>query len=198
MRRVLWAGMITERIGRLWRERSVHARFERIVAPNLDAAYNLARWMARNDHDAEDIVQEASLRAFRFLDGFHGGDGRAWFLTIVRNTGHTWLRRNRAHEVSGPLDEERQAALPEEERANPEAQLMQRADALALKAAMEELPIEYREALVLREMEELSYKEIAEITGVPMGTVMSRLARARKRLQHVLADCTEKERDRGL
>ena len=155
------------------------ARFERAVLPHLDAAYNLARWLVRNDADAEDLAQEAVLRAFKFFGGFHGGDGRAWLLTIVRNTCYTWLQQNRAHEPVAPFDEELHSA----QGANPETILLEGADRQALKQALEELPVEFREAVILRELEGLSYKEIANIAGVPVGTVMSRLARARKRLQ---------------
>ncbi len=159
------------------------SRFEQTVLPHLDAAYNLSRWLTRDEHDAEDVVQEACLRAFRFIDGFHGGDGRAWLLTIVRHTCFTWLRKNRAHEVATVDDELDQF----ESGAGPEERLLQNVDREALRKAIEELPVEFREVIVLRELEELSYKEIAGITGVPLGTVMSRLARARKRLQQCLA-----------
>lgn len=172
-------------------------RFERTILPHLDAAYNLARWITQNEHDAEDVVQEAALRALRFLDGFRGGDARAWFLTIVRNTGYTWLRRNRPPERDGgSLDEERPGApLPGEEGAetNPETLLLQRVDAAAVRCALERLPIEFREVIVLREMEGFSYREIADVAGVPIGTVMSRLARARKRLQESLAGLAKGE-----
>jgi len=155
------------------------ARFERAVLPHLDAAYNLARWLVRNGADAEDLAQEAVLRAFKFFGGFHGGDGRAWLLTIVRNTCYTWLQQNRAHEPVAPFDEEIHGA----QGTNPETILLEGADRQALKQALEELPVEFREAVILRELEGLSYKEIANIADVPVGTVMSRLARARKRLQ---------------
>jgi len=159
--------------------------FEQIVLPHLDAAYNLARWLTRNEHDAEDVVQEAYLRAFEFFSGFYGTDGRGWLLTIVRNTCFTWLRRNRAGELSTPFDEEihrEEVASP-----NPEELFLENADRQHLQDALEELPIEFREALVLRELEGLSYKEIAGVSGVPLGTVMSRLARARDRLKDSLA-----------
>ena len=155
------------------------ARFEQAVLPHLDAAYNLARWLTRNDADAEDVVQEAALRAFKFFGGFRGGDGRAWLLTIVRNACYTWLRQNRAHELEAPFDEEAHGV----EGDNPETILLEGADRQMLKEALEELPLEFREAIVLRELEGLSYKEIAAVADVPLGTVMSRLARARKRLQ---------------
>jgi RNA polymerase sigma-70 factor (ECF subfamily) len=154
------------------------------LLPHLPAAYNLARWLTRDDHDAEDVVQEAYLRAFRFFDGFQGGDGRAWFLAIVRNTCYTWLHRNRPPEPTAPFDE----ALPglSNEVLGPD-ELLQRSDArAALHQALEELPPEFREAVVLRELEALSYKEIAAVTGAPLGTVMSRLARGRLLLRREL------------
>ena len=148
----------------------------------MPAAYNLARWLTRNDHDAEDVVQEAFLRAYRFFDGFHGGDSRAWLLAIVRNTCYTWLEQNRRPSLS--LEE----SLPEPQSADPspEALLLERLDRELLRRAIEKLPPEFREAIVLREMEGLSYKEIAAITGAPIGTVMSRLGRARSRLLQLL------------
>jgi RNA polymerase sigma factor (sigma-70 family) len=155
------------------------ARFEQAVLPHLDAAYNLARWLTRNDADAEDVVQEAALRAFKFFGGFRGGDSRAWLLTIVRNACYTWLRQNRAQELDAPFDEEAHGV----EGDNPETILLEGADRQMLKEALEELPLEFREAIVLRELEGLSYKEISAVADVPLGTVMSRLARARKRLQ---------------
>lgn len=155
------------------------ARFERIVLPHLSAAYNLARWLVRNDADAEDLAQEATLRAFKFFGGYHGGDGRAWLLTIVRNTCYTWLQQNRAHELTMPFDEE----LHSVEASNPETILLEGAGRRMLQEALEALPLEFREVVILRELEGLSYKEIADIADVPIGTVMSRLARARKRLQ---------------
>src|SRR6266567_8599057 len=147
-------------------------RFNEIAVPHLDAAYNLARWLTRNEHDAEDVVQEAYLRAFEFYAGFYGTDGRGWLLTIVRNTCYTWLRRNRAEDLSTEFDEEihsESVASP-----NPEELLLENADRQHLQDALEELPVEFREALVLRELEGLSYKEIAGVSGVPVGTVMSR------------------------
>jgi len=155
------------------------ARFEKAVLPHLDAAYNLARWLTRNDADAEDVVQEAALRAFKFFGGFRGGDSRAWLLTIVRNACYTWLRQNRAQELAATFDEETHGV----EGDNPETILLEGVDRRMLKEALEELPLEFREAIVLRELEGLSYKEIAAVADVPLGTVMSRLARARKRLQ---------------
>jgi RNA polymerase sigma-70 factor (ECF subfamily) len=154
--------------------------FEQAVLPHLDAAYNLARWLTRNDHDAEDVAQEAILRAMRFFDGFHGGSFRPWLLTIVRNTYLTWLQKNRSHE-STPLADEVKSGEP-----TPEDLLIEQVDGESLRRALDALPAEYREVIVLRELEEMSYKEIADIAGIPIGTVMSRLARARRRLQQLL------------
>ncbi len=151
--------------------------------PHLDDAYNLARWLAGNDHDAEDIVQDACVRAFRFLGGFRGGNSRSWLLAIVRNTAFTWLKKNRPKAIVTVNDEELlEMEDPKEPLAAPAG-----ADAAVLRAALEELPAEFREALVLRELEGLSYKEIAEIVDAPVGTVMSRLARARRQLQSYLS-----------
>jgi RNA polymerase sigma-70 factor (ECF subfamily) len=154
--------------------------FEQLVLPHLDAAYNLARWLAGNDHDAADIAQESCVRAWRFHGGFRGGSSRAWLLAIVRNTAYTWLKKNRPHILVSLSDEE--LADVEDASAAPE---FQNADAAVLRAAVEELPVEFREALVLRELEGLSYKEIADVAQVPLGTVMSRLARARRQLQSI-------------
>ena len=160
------------------------------MLPHLDAAYNLAHWLTRNDTDAEDVVQEAYLRAFKFFGGFHGSDGRSWLLAIVRNTSYTWMQ-NRSPELSFAIDDE----LPEIESQdlNPEALLLKGADTQLVRQALEELPIEFREVLVLRELEEMSYREIASTTELPLGTVMSRLARARKRLQQVLISQAQAE-----
>lgn len=161
------------------------AQFEQIVMPHLDAAYNLARWLAGNDHDAEDIAQEACLRAYRFLGGFRGGNSRSWLLSIVRNTAYTWLKQNRPQAVVSIGDEELGEIEDPKALAN-HSSALHNADRDVLKAALEQLPVEFREALILRELEGLSYKEIADIADVPMGTVMSRLARARKQLQEYL------------
>ena len=160
--------------------------FEEAVLPHLDAAYNLARWLTRNDADAHDVVQEAYLRAFRFFSSFHGVDGRAWLLGIVRNTSYTWMQQNRSPSLSVPLDDEIYEI--ESNELNPEALLQQTTDGKMVREALETLPLEFREVLVLRELEEFSYKEIAHITGLPIGTVMSRLARGRKRLQQLLTN----------
>ena len=153
--------------------------FEQIVMPHLDAAYNLARWLAGNDHDAADIAQEACVRAWQFFGGYRGGNSRAWLLTIVRNTAYTWLKKNRPQTRQTLSDEE----LAEIEDPAGQARSFQNADVTVLRAALEELPLEFREALVLRELEGFSYKEIADVADVPLGTVMSRLARARRQLQ---------------
>jgi RNA polymerase sigma factor (sigma-70 family) len=167
-------------------DKSTLRRFERAVLPHLPAAYNLARWLTRNDHDAEDVVQEAYVRALRFFDGFHGGDSRPWLLAIVRHTCYTWLQHNRGHELMTGFDEAIHSL--DGGAANPETLLLQLTNQLLLRQVLEELPVEFREVIILREFEGLSYKEIAAIADLPMGTVMSRLARARKRLQQTLAD----------
>jgi RNA polymerase sigma-70 factor, ECF subfamily len=159
--------------------------FDQVVLPHMDAAYNLARWLTRNGHDAEDVVQEAFLRALRFFGGFHGGNARAWLLAIVRNTCYDWLRRNRPSEASASFDEEVHSAA--DQSPTPEDLLIEQADRLRLREALESLPLAWREVLILRELEGLSYKEIADVAGIKMGTVMSRLARARSGLQQRLA-----------
>ena len=160
-------------------------RFEQVVLPHLPAAYNLARWLVRSDQDAEDVVQEAYLRAFKFFDGYRGGESRSWLLTIVRNSCYSWLQRNRARELTDPIDDSHEEALID--FANPELRLLRQADAQMVREALAGLPLEFREVMVMREMEELSYKEIAAIADLPIGTVMSRLARGRKRLYSLLA-----------
>ena len=161
--------------------KSVRAElFERIMVPHLRAAYNLAAWITRSPQDAEDLVQEAYIRALRHFDGFRGGDERAWLLAIVRNTCLTWLRRSKGREPVEQFDERLHSATGE--FADAEKNLLRDADAGSLRNCLESLPLEYREVIVLRELEEMSYKEIAEVTATPPGTVMSRLNRARKRL----------------
>jgi RNA polymerase sigma-70 factor (ECF subfamily) len=160
--------------------------FDQVVLPHLDAAYNLARWLTRNGHDAEDVVQEAFLRALRFFGGFHGGNARAWLLAIVRNACYDWLRRNRPSEVSAPIDEEVHSSAVDPDP-TPEDLLIAQAGRHRLRDALEALPVAWREVLVLRELEGLSYREIADVAGIRMGTVMSRLARARAGLQQQLA-----------
>ena len=159
--------------------------YEQKVLPHLDAAYNLARWLAGNDHDAQDVAQEASLRAFKFFGGFHGENARAWLLTIVRNTFYTWLRKNRPPEKTIEINDE--TLDIEDSSTTAEAANPQFADADAVRRAIADLPVEFREIVILREMEGFSYKEIADLAEVPIGTVMSRLARARKLLQKRLA-----------
>ena len=159
--------------------------FDELILPHLDAAYNLARWLTRNTQDAEDVVQEAYLRAFRFFGGFRGGNARTWLLKIVRNTCYTWLHQNRAQQVTDPFDEQANTDVTESQ--NPETLLLRKADGQLLNQALEELPMAFREVLVLLEVEGLSYKEIAEMLGIPIGTVMSRLARARQRLRKSLS-----------
>jgi RNA polymerase sigma-70 factor (ECF subfamily) len=159
--------------------------YEQKVLPHLDAAYNLARWLAGNDHDAQDVAQEASLRAFRYFEKFRGENARAWLLTIVRNTFYTWLRKNRPPENTVEINDE--TLDIEDVSAQTDAVNAPFADADAVRRALAELPVEFREIVILREMEGLSYKEIADLAEVPIGTVMSRLARARKLLQKRLA-----------
>jgi RNA polymerase sigma factor (sigma-70 family) len=163
-------------------ERTKRARFELLVVPHLAAAYNLARWLTRNDHDAEDMVQEAYLRAYRFFDTFHAADGRAWILAIVRNSCYTLLKQSQRK----PLALEEEMTEVADTRPGPEALHLGEIDRKLLRQALEELPEEFREAIILRELEGLSYKEISAIAGVPIGTVMSRLARARQRLEKLL------------
>jgi len=165
-------------------------RFEALVLPHLDAAYNLARWLTRSDQDGEDVVQEAFLRAFRFIDSLHGDSGRAWLLAIVRNTAMSWLEDGRASSATREYDEERHGQGHAE---GPEHILIRKDERGQVNAALKELPVEFREVLVLREMEDLSYREIAQVAGIPIGTVMSRLSRARKELGALL----EKENCHG-
>ena len=159
------------------------AAFNQAVLPHLDAAYNLARWLTRNDQDAEDIAQEACLRAFKYWKSFSGRDCRSWLLKIVRNTFYSWLRQRSVQPV---LTDDGETDDTADNIPDPESALIRNADRDMLRAALEDLAVEFREAIVLRELEGLSYKEIADIAGVPIGTVMSRLARARKRLQSYL------------
>jgi len=166
------------------------ARFEQAILPHLTAAYNLARWLTGNDHDAEDVVQESYLRALKFFSGFRGGSSRPWLLTIVRNTCYTWMRRNRMEEPGLELDEE---IYVDSNSPSPEAILLAAARSDIVHRALEQLPAEFREIVILRELEGLSYKEIAEVAGVPVGTVMSRLARARARLQKLLGEANPSE-----
>lgn len=166
-------------------------RFQAIVMPHLNSAFNLACWLTRSHPDAEDVVQEAYLRAFKFFDSFHGDDGRAWLLTIVRNTFYTWYQQNQTQNTL--FDE--QYHSPDGENVvdtqyvdnNPENLLSQKDSQQQLLQALQALPLEFREVMVLRELEDLSYKQISAVVGIPIGTVMSRLGRGRKLLEKVLA-----------
>jgi RNA polymerase sigma-70 factor (ECF subfamily) len=162
-------------------------RFELLAMPHLDAAYNLARWLTRNDHDAQDVVQEALMRAMRYFGGFRGDNARAWLLQIVRHACFSWLKENRpaervflddaddsVHEIAAPATDE------------PPSVAMRKADRMQINRAIAALPVVYREVLVLRELEDLSYNDIARIADVPVGTVMSRLARARGLMRDAL------------
>jgi RNA polymerase sigma-70 factor, ECF subfamily len=166
--------------------------FEETMLPHMDAAHNLARWLLRNEQDAQDVVQEAYLRAFKSFAGFHGSNGRAWLLTIVRNTSYTLLKKNHAVDLTTTFDEEIHGSG--EESVSPATILEHSEDAKLIKEAMDELPAEFREILALRHQEGLSYKEIADIAQIPPGTVMSRLARARAKLRECLAARIGKEK----
>jgi RNA polymerase sigma-70 factor (ECF subfamily) len=167
-------------------------RFEEVILPHLDAAYNLARWLTGNAHDAEDVVQEASCRALKFFHGFRGHNGRTWWLQVVRHTCYTWLQTHKARVPVRPFREDLHGAAADD--LNPEKLLLRRADEQLVREAIEELSVEFREAVVLRELEGLSYQEIATVAGIPLGTVMSRLARARRQLQERLSHCLDGER----
>jgi RNA polymerase sigma factor (sigma-70 family) len=169
------------------------ASFEAMMLPHMDAAHNLARWLQRNEQDAQDIVQEAYLRAFKSFSGFHGSNGRAWLLTIVRNTCYTLLKKNRAADLTTTtFDEEIHTAG--HESVSPATILEHSENAELIKEAMDELPAEFREILTLRHLEGLSYKEIADIAQIPPGTVMSRLSRARAELKEYLAARISKDK----
>ena len=158
------------------------------MLPHLGAAYNLARWLVRREAEAEDLAQEAMLRAYRFFGGFRGGDARAWLLKIVRNVSYTWLEAAQATDASAEFDEELHGAAD----VTPESLAIAGAERERLARALEELPTRFREVLILRELEGCSYKEIAEITGSPIGTVMSSLSRARRRLGQALGAAKQK------
>jgi RNA polymerase sigma-70 factor (ECF subfamily) len=162
--------------------RSSFASFQDVVLPHLRSAYGLARWITGDADDAEDVLQEAHLRALRYFHTFRGDDGRRWFLAIVRNAAHAHLRRRIPEPV--PVDEEE--AAPAEE--GPEARMLRNVSVAELERAIAQLPLPFRETLVMREIEELSYRQIAEIAGVPIGTVMSRLSRARRLLREALEE----------
>lgn len=169
-------------------------RFEQLVLPHLDAAFNLARWILRSRADAEDVAQESMLRSYRFFRGFHGGDARAWLLQIVRNTCYSWLEKNRPMEQMTEFNEE----LHVPANSTPETLAIAAADRDTITRALETLPPRHRELLVLRELEECSYKEIAAITSMPIGTVMSALSRARNQLRLALAGPQKQESTREL
>jgi RNA polymerase sigma-70 factor (ECF subfamily) len=168
------------------------ASFEETMLPHMDAAHNLAKWLLRNEEDAQDVVQEAYLRAFKSFSGFHGSNGRAWLLTIVRNTSYTLLKKNRAVDLTTTFDEEIHVAG--DESASPATVLEHSENAELIREAMDALPAEFREILTLRHQEGLSYKEIAAIAEIPPGTVMSRLARARGKLREYLAARISKDK----
>lgn len=169
-------------------------QFERKVLPHLDAAFNLARWLLRSPTDAEDVAQEAALRAYRFFAGFHGGDARAWLLQIVRNTCYSWLEKNRQAENLTEFDEQ----FHFDPGPSPQALAIASRDCERFIRALEALPARAREVIVLRELEGCSYKDIAKIASIPIGTVMSTLSRARSQLQVALADRGRKEARREL
>ncbi|TMG86285.1 MAG: sigma-70 family RNA polymerase sigma factor [Betaproteobacteria bacterium] len=159
------------------------ARFEQAVLPQLDAAYNLARWLTRNGSDAEDVVQDACERALKYFRAFRGGDAKAWFLTIVRHACYDWLERNRPAEIVPGDTEAIIDGTPDPTALTPEQTAMRNASGAALAEAIAALPLGYREVLILRELEGMPYREIARVVDIPIGTVMSRLARARGLLQ---------------
>ena len=163
------------------------ATYEEAVLPHLDAAYNLARWLTRDERDAEDVVQEACLRAMKHFGAFKGGDARPWLLAIVRNTYYTWIHRNRSSEALTPFDEEHDVHVSD--APDPEMLLVQETERQLLRRALRKLPTEFLEVIVLREFEELSYQQIADLAQIPLGTVMSRLARARRRLAQIVSNC---------
>jgi RNA polymerase sigma-70 factor (ECF subfamily) len=169
-------------------------RFEQLVLPHLNAAVNLARWLLRNSADAEDVVQEAVLRAFRFFGSFRGTDARAWLLQIVRNSCYTWLQRRAPAELETEFNEE----IHQQPSPTPEALAVRAQERQKLMQVLESLPVRWREVLVLRELEGCSYKEISAVTGIPMGTVMSTLSRARERLQRASGVPAAKEASSDL
>jgi RNA polymerase sigma-70 factor (ECF subfamily) len=168
-------------------EETTRGRFQDLALPHLDAAYNLARWLTRNDHDAQDVVQEAFLRAFNSFAGFRGTNARPWLLAIVRNASYDWLRRNRSGDLTVAYDEDVHGgehsgtSISEAgDDGNPETLLSRADDRRVVNEALAHLPVEFREVVVLRDIEDCSYREIAGIAGIPIGTVMSRLSRGRR------------------
>lgn len=177
---------------------SKRAQFERVVLPHLNAAYNLARWLTRNDHDAQDVLQESCTRAFQYFDGFRGGNAKSWLLTVVRHTCYTWLEQNRPAAATTVFDEQLHSSSGEAPHADatalgPEGLLQQKQEQHRVQRWLEELPVEFREVIVLRELEGLSYKEIGEIAAIPIGTVMSRLSRGRDLMQRRLNGALDEE-----
>ena len=164
-------------------ELGIGESFDAVVLPHLDAAYQLARWLMRDEHDAEDVVQEASLRAFRYFRTFVGGDGRAWFLRIVRNTCYSW-RSHDCQALTDAFDEEQHSSA--RPQSDPETLLLQGDAATVIARALSGLPDHFHQLLVLRELEGLSYRELSDVIGIPTGTVMSRLSRARAALRRAL------------
>ena len=165
--------------------------FDEIVLPHLDAAFNYARWLTRNDAEAEDVVQDACVRAMRFFSSLRDDDARAWLFTIVRNTWYSRIARLAKMTAGAPLNDE-QAQWPDK-ALDPEERLLQQHKVALVRGALEQLPVDFREVIVLREIESLSYEDTAAVVGVPIGTVMSRLARARERLQTVLKLASDRE-----
>jgi len=173
-----------------------HRSFEEVVVPHLDAAFNYARWLTRNDADAQDVVQDAYVRALRFFSSLRGDDARAWLLTIVRNTWYGRLARQRGVGAPAVFDERVDPRL--DDNLDPEALMIQQQTIETVRRAVEELPVDFREVIVLRELEGLSYKEIATVVEIPIGTVMSRLARGRERLLAVLGSSVVMEGHRDV
>ncbi len=163
-------------------------QFERVALPHLDAAYNLARWLTRDDHAAEDVVQEAYLRAARYFDSFRGGDGRAWLLSVVRRAAFDWLAKQKARETVAYNEDVHDRG---DESTNPEFLAIRNCDTRLVRQALEALAPQLREVIALRELEGMSYQEIAAVTEAPIGTVMSRLSRGRRQLQERLTACSE-------
>lgn len=170
---------------------------EQAILPHLDSAYNLARWLTATDQDAEDVMQESCLRAVKYFPGFQGGDSRAWLLAIVRRTSCTWLAKNRGRDATTVAFDETLHGTGCD-RLDPQAQLLQEADRHLIRQALADLPVEFREVIVLRELEGLSYKEVAHVVEIPLGTVMSRLARGRRQLERLLAERLSEEPNDGL
>jgi len=165
-------------------------RFEKVIVPHLDDAYTLARYLLRDQHDAQDAVQESALRALRYFEGFRGGDAKAWLLTIVRNYCYTWVRGTRADRSTVPFTDDETIEIADVHSADDLA--IQSSESAMVRAAVDALPSELREVIVLREVNDLSYREISEVVGVPIGTVMSRLSRARNRLADAIGDNSKK------